>query len=199
MTRRFWSKRTSQSHPQQQGGGRTKWSDFGITLSTKIQSVADFLDQSSPMPRVRRSRLNCFYIEYVERVHLNDLSRTVQAFWRSALEFPDDLCKLVWDTPVTVDEWKRQKAVQTAPDLDTLALGFSTFFLKRTNRTAVLAGGMIGARTRPAPGNWIRDSDATIWLIGSRKPRTMSHESRSITWTPPRSLRDRSRRYPSLR
>ena len=56
-------------------------------------------------------------------------------------------------TPVTVQEWDRQKAVQkektSAPLLE---LGFSTLFLNRTNRSGILRAGMVGGRAQK--GEW---------------------------------------------
>lgn len=40
-------------------GTRTKWSDFGITLATKIQAVADFLDPSKRGKDFQQARVAC--------------------------------------------------------------------------------------------------------------------------------------------
>lgn len=85
--------------------------------------------------------------EYVQCVHINDLSRPVFSFWKAVLEHTDELCRLVRDVPVTMDEWYRQKNVQANPsDHSVLDLGFSTFFLNRTNRSGILTGGVIGGK-----------------------------------------------------
>ena len=54
--------------------------------------------------------------------------------------------KLVEKTPVTIDEWWRQKEIRDHQDLcDPLGLGFATFFLNRTNRSGIIKGaGVIG-------------------------------------------------------
>ncbi len=96
--------------------------------------------------------ISLLYLEYAEHVHLNDLSKPVFAFWRSVLDEPEALCKLVRDTPITIKEWKRQKAVQTAASPSTLELGFSTFFLNRTNRSGIIKGGIIGGKKQT--GKW---------------------------------------------
>lgn len=96
--------------------------------------------------------ITLLYLEYVTHIHLNDLNKSVYAFWRSVCDTPDALCRLIRDTPVTAREWKRQKAVQTTDQPDTLALGFSTFFLNRTNRSGIIKGGMIGGAKQT--GRW---------------------------------------------
>jgi DNA adenine methylase len=49
-------------------------------------------------------------------------------------------------------QWKRQKAIQTAREPDILSLGFSTFFLNRTNRSGIIKGGVIGGQNQT--GKW---------------------------------------------
>lgn len=100
--------------------------------------------------------ISLLYLEYVSRVHLNDLNRSVHAFWASVLDNPEELCRLIKDTPVTMDEWRRQRAIQEAEAPSQLDLGFSTFFLNRTNRSGIIRGGVIGGKEQD--GNWKLDA-----------------------------------------
>jgi DNA adenine methylase len=85
--------------------------------------------------------------EFVERVHINDLDPSVWSFWHSVLESPQALCDLIANTPVTMETWHEQKEVQTRKASATaLELGFSTFFLNRTNRSGILKAGVIGGK-----------------------------------------------------
>lgn len=94
---------------------------------------------------------------YASRVHLNDLNKSVYSFWRCVLDQPDELCKSIRDVKVTMDEWRRQKAIQKdAANQSTLELGFSTFFLNRTNRSGILLGGVIGGKEQD--GEWLLDA-----------------------------------------
>lgn len=90
--------------------------------------------------------ISLLYLEFASRVHLNDLNRSVHAFWHSVLNETDGLCRLIKDTPVNMDEWRRQKAIQESCDPSKLDLGFSTFFLNRTNRSGIIKGGVIGGK-----------------------------------------------------
>ena len=55
------------------------------------------------------------------------------------------MCRLIRDTPVTIDEWHHQKHVFSHPaDYSFVQLGFATFFLNRTNRSGIVQGGVIG-------------------------------------------------------
>lgn len=101
--------------------------------------------------------LELLFHEYVSRIHINDLSRPVFAFWHSVLDQTEELCRLIRDTPRTVESWDTQKRVLTnSPDHDLLAVGFSMFFLNRTNRSGILNGGMIGGRAQT--GAWKIDA-----------------------------------------
>jgi len=90
--------------------------------------------------------------EYVSRIHINDVSRPVYAFWKSVLRHTEDLCRLVRDTPITVKAWDRHKRVLSRPtEHDDLEVGFAMFFLNRTNRSGILNGGIIGGRDQTGP------------------------------------------------
>lgn len=82
---------------------------------------------------------------HVSRLVVNDFDPAVHSFWIAATEHNEALCALVADTPLTVEEWRRQKAVyRAADDTDPLALGFAFFYLNRTNRSGILNAGPIG-------------------------------------------------------
>ncbi len=81
----------------------------------------------------------------VRRLVVNDFDPAVHSFWVAATEHSEALCALVRDTPLDVDEWRRQKAVyRAADDSDPLTLGFAFFYLNRTNRSGILNAGPIG-------------------------------------------------------
>lgn len=82
---------------------------------------------------------------FVSKITINDKDRSIYAFWYSVLNKTEQLCNLINNTEVTIDEWKKQKRVQeNKQTADLLELGFSTFFLNRTNHSGIINGGMIG-------------------------------------------------------
>lgn len=95
---------------------------------------------------------------FVERVSINDIDSSIHAFWTSALRRTDEFCALIQRTPVTIDEWYRQREVWRAGDADNeLELGFSAFFLNRTNRSGIIEGaGPIGGYAQD--GTWRLDA-----------------------------------------
>ena len=89
----------------------------------------------------------------VRRVHVNDLSRPIYAFWRSVLEQTEDLLRLVKDTPLSLETWAAMKRTFSNPaEADDLQLGFAMFYLNRTNRSGILNGGPIGGKSQA--GTW---------------------------------------------
>jgi DNA adenine methylase len=96
------------------------------------------------------------YLEYAAHIHLNDLNKSVYAFWRSVCDEPEALCKLVRDKPLTVAQWKKQRAVQTDKNASMLELGFSTLYMNRTNRSGIIKGGIIGGLEQT--GEWKLDA-----------------------------------------
>lgn len=96
--------------------------------------------------------LNLLTCGYASCIHLNDLNPAVFAFWHSVINQPEELCKAIRDVDLTMDEWRRQKAILTTPaNHSPLEVGFSTFFLNRTNRSGIIWGGVIGGKNQNGP------------------------------------------------
>jgi len=100
--------------------------------------------------------LELLQLDYVDEIHLNDLNRGVYAFWRSVLDYTDELVERIDQTAVTMDEWHRQKLVQVNANSRVLDLGFATFFLNRCNRSGILKAGVIGGKDQK--GTWKLDA-----------------------------------------
>jgi DNA adenine methylase len=97
--------------------------------------------------------LALLFEEYASTIHINDLSCPVYAFWHAVLNNTEALCKRIEQTEVTIAEWHRQREVYDAQDdVDLDDLAFATFFLNRTNRSGILAGGVIGGKGQA--GKW---------------------------------------------
>ena len=100
--------------------------------------------------------LALLFEEYASHIHINDLNRSVYAFWWAVLNDTEKLCSRIQAAKLSIREWKRQKAVQEADDPDPLDLAFSTFYLNRTNRSGIISGGVIGGMGQN--GKWKLDS-----------------------------------------
>lgn len=95
-------------------------------------------------------------LEYASHIHINDLNRSVYAFWHCVLHDTEALCRRIRRTRVSMAEWRRQRAVQDLADVEMLDLAFSTFFLNRTNRSGIIRGGVIGGKQQS--GHWKLDA-----------------------------------------
>lgn len=101
--------------------------------------------------------LSLLFNEYASRVIINDIDKSIFAFWDSVLNRTDELCKLIKDTPVNTKIWDEQKYIQKEKSrYGLLKVGFSTFYLNRTNRSGILNAGIIGGRQQT--GEWKIDA-----------------------------------------
>lgn len=95
--------------------------------------------------------------EYASKIVINDIDISIYAFWHSVLNKTEALCSLIEKTPVTVLVWDQQRLIQKNPATHSLLeVGFSTFFLNRTNRSGILNAGIIGGRQQK--GEWKIDA-----------------------------------------
>lgn len=93
---------------------------------------------------------------FVEKITINDKDRSIYAFWHSVLNRTNQLCEKIENAELTIDEWKRQKSIQTnKKEAGLLDLGFSTFYLNRTNRSGIINAGVMGGMEQN--GNYLMD------------------------------------------
>lgn len=136
--------------PLRYPGGKGKLTDFLKMIFEKN----DLLDGHYVEPYAGGAgiALNLLTHSYASCIHLNDLNPAVFAFWHSVINQPEELCRAIRDVDVTIEEWHRQKAVLKNPENYTpLEVGFSTFFLNRTNRSGIIWGGVIGGKNQDGP------------------------------------------------
>ena len=94
----------------------------------------------------------------VNSIHINDFDPAVYAFWKSCTDFSEQLCDLIENTPINMDEWYKQREIinQDSLELNTLDLGFAAFFMNRANRSGILKAGVIGGLQQS--GRWKLDA-----------------------------------------
>lgn len=81
----------------------------------------------------------------VQELVINDIDPAVYCFWLAVVGQPQQFAAKIVDTPLDVEEWRRQKQIYRAADeSDPLMLGFAFFYLNRTNRSGILNAGPIG-------------------------------------------------------
>lgn len=93
---------------------------------------------------------------FVERITINDRDRSIYAFWYCVLNKTNELCDMIEKAELTIPEWKKQREIQVnKKTTDLLTLGFSTFYLNRTNRSGIINAGVMGGIEQN--GNYLMD------------------------------------------
>ncbi len=93
---------------------------------------------------------------FVEKITINDHDRSIYAFWHSALNETNQLCEMIENAELTIEEWRKQKEIQqNKKSTNLLELGFSTFYLNRTNRSGIINAGVMGGFEQS--GNYLMD------------------------------------------
>lgn len=94
--------------------------------------------------------------EYVRKIYINDADFAVYSFWSSVINDTDNLCRLISNAKINMDEWRFHRYVISNPtEFTKLEIGFSAFFLNRTNRSGILKAGVIGGKSQN--GKWRMD------------------------------------------
>lgn len=91
--------------------------------------------------------LKLLYNNVVPKIVINDFDYAIYAVWYACLNEPNELKRLIRTTPLTVNEWDRQKMIYSTPSEHSLLdLGFATLYLNRTNTSGIIEGGILGKR-----------------------------------------------------
>lgn len=140
--------------PLRYPGGKAKFTSFfdNIIQSNNLTQV----NYVEPYAGGAGVALGLLFNGTAKAIYLNDLDYSVYSFWYAVLNETDALCNKIMHTLVTPEEWNKQKAIRNNnTDHSTLDVGFSTFFLNRTNRSGILEAGMIGGKAQS--GDWKMD------------------------------------------
>ena len=129
--------------PLRYPGGKNKLAKF-IALICKKNSIDGHYIE--PYAGGASVALHLLFEGHVKEATINDYDRAIYAFWHSVIYDTEKLCRKIKNTEVKLENWRKQKAIQNNKDKeqDLLKLGFSTFFLNRTNYSGIIDGGMIG-------------------------------------------------------
>lgn len=122
--------------------------------------------------------LSLLYGEYVKRVLINDADSRIYAFWDGVVNRTEQFLKLLRDTPLSVEEWKRQRQIYLNPSRNSrLKVGFSTFYLNRCNRSGIIANaGLIGGLKQT--GKWKIDARFNREDLARRVERVSRYRER---------------------
>ena len=148
ISNRFYS-------PLRYPGGKTRLTPFVKKLFYENRLIG--VDYFEPYAGGAGMALSLLFEEYVKSVTINDYDRSIYAFWYSVVHENDRFCQKVMRTPINLRTWERQREIQRNKEsVDLLKLGFSTFFLNRTNISGIIKGGIIGGKEQT--GNYKMDA-----------------------------------------
>jgi DNA adenine methylase len=139
--------------PLRYPGGKNKLSPFlaKICLDNKIDN-----HYIEPFAGGASVALFLLIEGYVSRITINDMDKSIYAFWYSILNNCDDFCEMISTAEINIENWHKYKNIQkNKENVDLLELGFSTFYLNRTNRSGIIKAGVIGGLNQE--GNYKMD------------------------------------------
>lgn len=171
------TRRRSSPSPLRYPGGKASLADFFESAITALElSKPTYVE---PYAGGAGAGLALLYRGVVSQIVINDLDRSIYAVWDSMLHRTDDFLQRLESTPLTVEEWMRQREVYRRRDdreLDPQDLGFATFYLNRTNRSGVLRGGIIGGLKQA--GTYKMDARFNKDTLRSRIEQLAEHRSK---------------------
>jgi DNA adenine methylase len=128
--------------PLRYPGGKNKLAKFIALICIQNKIDGHYIE---PYAGGASVALHLLINGYVNEVTINDYDRSIYALWHSILTETNKFCKMIEDAELTIENWQKQKKVQqNKSTANLLELGFSTFFLNRTNRSGIINGGVIG-------------------------------------------------------
>lgn len=132
------------SSPLRYPGGKTQLYKFVRKLIT--ENIGDNGTYIEPFAGGAGVALQLLIKKDVKNIVINDLDSSIHSFWYSILNYTDDFISLLIDTPVSIEEWHKQKEIYIEESSNPYSLqgGFATFFLNRTNVSGIINGGPIG-------------------------------------------------------
>ncbi len=143
MQKRNRKKISGFSSPLRYPGGKTRLANKLLEAMEKNFDQKEKVVLVEPYAGGAGASLALLFAKKVERIVINDLDKAIFTFWKIAVSDTDYLINKIKRTEVTIEEWRRQKAIYISTK-DERKLAFATLFLNRTNRSGIMRGGPIG-------------------------------------------------------
>lgn len=130
-------------------GGKAWFAPYLENLAT-IHGLTDHA-YCEPFAGSAAAALHLLFTGHTNRLILSDKDANVAAFWKLVLNRPKIVEEFIRDVPLTMVEWRRQRAMflDARRKQETRALAF--FYLNRTNRSGLVLSGPIGGKKQDGP------------------------------------------------
>lgn len=160
--------------PLRYPGGKSKIAPF-VSLLIEKSNLGE-CTYVEPFAGGAGVALSLLFEGTVTDIVINDYDKAIYSMWKAILTETDAFINLVCNTPLTIDEWKKQKNIYTNENKKySLALGFATFYLNRTNRSGILAAGPIGGYNQT--GNYLIDARYNREALVDRIEKIAAHKA----------------------
>lgn len=168
---------TNEPSPLRYPGGKGSLAPyFKALLAAQPEPCETFVE---PFAGGAGAALRLLIDDTVERIVLNDIDPAIAAMWRAMVNDSERFARLIETAPITIDDWRAHKAThakRSDGSVSDLELGFSTFYLNRTNRSGIIDAWPIGGLAQA--GAWKLDCRfnraslaAKVRLIGQLQHR----------------------------
>lgn len=139
--------------PLRYPGGKSKLSKFIAQVIANLQM--EKCTYIEPFAGGAGVALSLLLDGIVDNIVINDYDKSIYAFWRAIKQDTKTLIDKIQHTPITIEEWYRQKEIYINSHSYSAELAFATLFLNRTNRSGILNAGPIGGFKQD--GEWKLD------------------------------------------
>src|SRR3989339_1720369 len=95
--------------PLRYPGGKNKLAKFVALVCEKNNISGHYIE---PYAGGSSVALHLLINGYVKEITINDFDKSIYAFWHSILNDTNKFCNLIKKTPITIDEWKKQRDIQ---------------------------------------------------------------------------------------
>lgn len=137
--------------PLRYPGGKTQLSNF-VEQLLEINNIEKAI-YCEPFSGGAGVAMELLLSNKVNNIILNDFDIGIYSIWKAILNDTDEFIRMIQETPITIEEWYRQKQIHSDKISDTrysIDLAFATYFLNRTNRSGIVLGGPIGGYNQEA-------------------------------------------------
>lgn len=140
--------------PLRYPGGKTKMLPIIKSMIEKSNHSGTYVE---PFAGGAGVALGLLFDGRVDSIVINDFDKSIYSIWRAILTESEKLIQLIKNTPISIDEWRRQKSIYLNKNKKySLELGFAALYLNRTNRSGILKAGPIGGFNQN--GNYLIDA-----------------------------------------